>query len=96
MILVVGATGLLGHEITRLLTEQQLPVRALVREDSDPQKIEALLKLGAETVFADLKAPNTLRSSLSRYYKDYLHSFLYFFSSPWRQYFNRVDRKWSA
>ena len=63
MILVVGATGLLGHEITRQLTEQQIQVRALVREDSDQQKVEALKELGAEVVIADLKTPDTLKAA---------------------------------
>ena len=34
--LVVGATGLVGREICRLLADQGRPVRALVRSSSDP------------------------------------------------------------
>ena len=95
MILVVGATGLLGHEITRLLTDQQLPVRALVREDSDQQKIDALKKMGAETVIADLKSPGTLSAACQGITKGHLYRFCYFFRSPWRQYFDRGSQ-WSA
>lgn len=59
MILVVGATGLLGGKITRQLLEKGKPVRILVREGSDHQ---ALVDAGAEPVFGDLKH----RASLDR------------------------------
>ena len=55
MILVVGATGMLGSEICRLLAEDGRPVRALVRETSNPDRIAALSSLGAELVHGDLK-----------------------------------------
>ncbi len=55
MNLVVGATGMLGSEICRLLREREQPVRALVRETSDPAKIAALRALGAEIVVGDLR-----------------------------------------
>lgn len=55
MILVVGSTGLLGTEICRQLTEKNLPVRALVRKDSDSSKIDHLKSLGAQVVLGDLK-----------------------------------------
>jgi uncharacterized protein YbjT (DUF2867 family) len=58
VILVVGATGLLGGEICRLLRERGNPVRALVREGSPRE--EALRALGAEIVHGDLKAPPSL------------------------------------
>ncbi len=60
MILVVGATGLLGGEICRLLRERGNPVRALVREGSPREA--GLRALGAEVVHGDLK----VRSSLDR------------------------------
>jgi uncharacterized protein YbjT (DUF2867 family) len=40
MILVAGSTGMVGSEICRLLGEKGLPFRALVRETTDPVKIE--------------------------------------------------------
>jgi uncharacterized protein YbjT (DUF2867 family) len=58
--LVVGATGMLGGEICRLLAEQGRPVRALVRADSDPAKVDALRELGADLRVGDLKDPETL------------------------------------
>lgn len=55
MNLVVGATGMLGGEICRLLAEQGKPVRALVRDTSNPEKVAHLRGLGAEVVRGDLK-----------------------------------------
>jgi len=53
MILVVGATGLLGAEICRCLRGRGHVVRALVRRSSP--KAAAIGALGVETVFGDLK-----------------------------------------
>jgi NADH dehydrogenase len=55
MNLIVGATGMLGGEICRLLGEQGKKVRALVRRTSDPAKVAGLRGLGAEVVYGDLK-----------------------------------------
>ena len=55
MILVVGATGLLGTEICRRLRAVGKPVRGLVRGTSDPGKLAELGKLGVELVRGDLK-----------------------------------------
>ena len=55
MILVVGSTGTLGSEICRRLRAAGKPVRALVRNTSDPVQKGALMKLGAELVEGDLK-----------------------------------------
>lgn len=52
MILVVGATGLLGGMITGRLLDQGKGVRALVRQPGDAQSLEAR---GVETVTGDLK-----------------------------------------
>jgi uncharacterized protein YbjT (DUF2867 family) len=54
MILVVGSTGLVGSEVCRLLAAKGMPFRALVRESSDPAKIERLRGYGAQFVKADL------------------------------------------
>jgi NADH dehydrogenase len=59
-ILVVGATGLLGMEIVRLLRDAGKPVRAVVRASADPAKRELLRSSGAETAEADLKDPASL------------------------------------
>jgi len=55
MILVVGATGLLGGEICRRLTQRGNPVRALVRTTSNHDRVAQLEGLGAKLVRADLK-----------------------------------------
>ena len=55
MILVVGATGLLGGEICRRLTQRGNPVRALVRTTSNHDRVAQLEGLDAELVLADLK-----------------------------------------
>lgn len=63
MILVVGATGMLGGEICRQLSSRGDPVRALVRKSSSPERIAELRKLGAELAFGDLKDPASLREA---------------------------------
>jgi uncharacterized protein YbjT (DUF2867 family) len=60
MNLIVGATGLLGGEICRLLTEQGKSVRALVRKTSNPEKVAHLRNIGAELVLGDLKDRQSL------------------------------------
>jgi uncharacterized protein YbjT (DUF2867 family) len=62
MILVAGATGLVGREVCRLLRERGKPVRAMVRKSSNPQVVDDLKKRGAEVVFADLKDPASLQA----------------------------------
>ncbi len=52
MILVAGATGLLGRQITRQLLDQGRTVRILVRSGSN---YDALVTSGAEAVLGDLK-----------------------------------------
>jgi len=60
MILVAGATGVLGSEIVRRLIARGEKVRAMVRVTSAPEKVERLEKAGAEIVRADLKELPTL------------------------------------
>jgi uncharacterized protein YbjT (DUF2867 family) len=55
MNLIVGATGMLGSEICRLLAERGDKVRALVRATANPERLVDLKKLGAELVEGDLK-----------------------------------------
>jgi uncharacterized protein YbjT (DUF2867 family) len=59
-ILVVGATGTLGTKITRMLIEQEKPVRCLVRKQSN---YGHLVAVGAQTVIGDLKDPQSLGSA---------------------------------
>jgi uncharacterized protein YbjT (DUF2867 family) len=63
MILIVGSTGMVGSEICRLLGEKGLPFRALVRETSDPAKVERLKGYGAELVKGDLRDPYSLAAA---------------------------------
>jgi uncharacterized protein YbjT (DUF2867 family) len=60
MIVVVGATGLLGSAICRLLLEDGKPVRALVRSTSERATVGRLQSLGAETLAGDLRDPESL------------------------------------
>jgi uncharacterized protein YbjT (DUF2867 family) len=60
MVLVVGATGLVGSEVCRRLMGRGEPVRALVRTTSSKEKIEALRSSGVELCTGDLKAPQSL------------------------------------
>lgn len=60
MILVAGATGLLGSEVCRRLVRQGEQVRALVRSTSRQAKVEDLRLLGVELCVGDLKDPASL------------------------------------
>lgn len=60
MILVVGATGLLGSEICRRLIERGHRVRGLVRRSSDAARVKSLEGLGVELSEGDLKDPDSL------------------------------------
>ena len=60
MILVAGATGVLGSEIVRRLTARGKKVRALTRITSAPEKVERLRRFGAQIVQGDLKDPQSL------------------------------------
>ena len=60
MILVVGATGLVGSEICQKLARQGERVRALVRATSSREKIEALQSSGVDLFVGDLKDPQSI------------------------------------
>ena len=51
---------MLGSEICRRLRQRGQSVRALVRETSDPQKVDALRTLGCAIAVGDLKDPASL------------------------------------
>ena len=63
MILVAGATGLLGSEICRRLTAAGKPVRALVRATSDQAKVDKLKGYGVELARGDLRDPASLAAA---------------------------------
>jgi uncharacterized protein YbjT (DUF2867 family) len=63
MNLVVGATGILGTEICRLLRERGKPVRGLVRITSANEKKEALRGMGVELSEGDLKDTSSLEKA---------------------------------
>ena len=63
MNLIVGATGLLGGQICQLLAERGKPVRALVRDTSNPDKVATLRNIGAEIVLGDLKDRQELQEA---------------------------------
>jgi len=65
MILVVGATGILGTEICRKLGGRQTAVRALARHTADPARLDALREAGVEICWGDLKDPESLSRACS-------------------------------
>jgi uncharacterized protein YbjT (DUF2867 family) len=62
-ILVVGATGLLGSEIVRLLASANRPVRAVVRASADDGKRSLVNHACVESCTADLKDPDSLAAA---------------------------------
>jgi uncharacterized protein YbjT (DUF2867 family) len=60
MILVVGATGLVGGEVCQRLRRKGEVVRALVRPTSSPEKVDALRAAGVELCVGDLKDPQSI------------------------------------
>jgi uncharacterized protein YbjT (DUF2867 family) len=60
MILVAGATGLVGCEVCQRLMRRGERVRALVRATSSKEKVEALRSSGVELFVGDLKEPDSL------------------------------------
>jgi uncharacterized protein YbjT (DUF2867 family) len=63
MILIAGATGLLGSEICRLLAAAGKPFKALVRPTSDTSKVAQLQSLGAEIARGDLRDRASLEAA---------------------------------
>ena len=63
MILVVGATGLLGTRVCERLRAEGRTVRALVRRTSNPERVNALRSLGCELATGDLKDPPQIQAA---------------------------------
>ncbi len=63
MILVAGATGLVGGEAARLLRAKGLEVRGMVRATSDAGKVAGLEKAGVSIVRGDLRQPESLAAA---------------------------------
>lgn len=63
MILVVGATGLVGTEVCRKLTSRGEKVRALIRSSSSNDKLESLRQADVELYTGDLKDPDSLKAA---------------------------------
>ena len=55
MILVAGATGMLGGLVCKRLRDRGEDVRALVRPSAGPEKVDRLRELGVEIVRGDLR-----------------------------------------
>ena len=73
MILVVGATGMLGGRISKRLLADGRPVRVMVRHNSLSDSLaqqgmatsaQSLIDAGAQPVYADLKDPASLTAAL--------------------------------
>lgn len=64
MNLIIGATGMVGSEICRLLTANGKPVRAMVRESSDQAKTKKLKEFGVEILPGDLRNSSTFEPAL--------------------------------
>lgn len=60
MILIAGASGMVGTEVCRLLRGRGLPVRALVRRTTEPAKVQLLQSMGAELVVGDVRDHRSL------------------------------------
>lgn len=63
MVLVVGATGLVGSEVCLRLLGRGEPVRALVRPTSSTDKLEVLRSAGVQLAVGDLKDPGSIAAA---------------------------------
>ncbi len=61
MILVTGATGMFGGNVTNQLVTRGVPVRAMT---SNPERAEQLKRPGVEPVVADMDRPETLGETM--------------------------------
>lgn len=63
MVLVAGATGMVGSEVCLKLARDGEKVRALVRATSSKEKIDTLRSCGIEVCVGDLKDPGSLSAA---------------------------------
>ena len=63
MILVAGATGLLGADVCVRLRGRGLGVRALARQTANPARLDQLRSAGVEIAWGDLKDPASLQDA---------------------------------
>jgi uncharacterized protein YbjT (DUF2867 family) len=91
MILIVGATGLVGSATVRQLTARGVPVRALVRST---EKAATLASPGVETVIGDLEQPASLDAALDGVTRALLISPLHSRQVEWQR--NFVEAAWRA
>jgi len=63
MTLVVGATGMVGTEVCRLLASARMPFTAMIRAGSAPAKVDKIKSLGAKVVLGDLRDRASLASA---------------------------------
>jgi uncharacterized protein YbjT (DUF2867 family) len=61
MILLTGGTGFIGSRIVRALRVEDRAVRALVRDQADAGRLQAL---GCETIVGDMTDPTSLRAAV--------------------------------
>ncbi len=66
MILVVGATGMVGSEVCERLAAKGKKVGALVRPSADAAKVKKLEVFGVELLPGDLREPETLVAACRR------------------------------
>ena len=62
-IVVAGGTGNLGGRIVRDLIKRGAEVRAIVRPETEPEKLDKLKQLGAETVSVDMSNAEELKKA---------------------------------
>ena len=62
-ILVAGGTGNLGRRIVKAAIARGAEVRAIVRNGSEPEKIENLTELGAEVITVDMSDVEQLKKA---------------------------------
>lgn len=63
MVLVVGATGLVGGAVCQKLVERGEKVRALIRATSSNERVAALQSSGVELFTGDLKDPDSIAAA---------------------------------
>ena len=63
MVLIVGSTGIVGHQIALRLCKEGHKVRAMVRGGKSHEKAQLLSSAGIEVIDADLTKPETLSAA---------------------------------